>query len=215
MSFFILKVSSDFPPQSKAKLNFLPGVTRPGVVQHSYCFDLITQHSPVGLHHAFVLASLPLLRQAKHASGPLHLLCLPFPPLPQPFSREPITLSFIFFKSLIEHQLPPSSFFYPLSPYLLYFSPWNNTAWHTKYFLVYLFIGCLFFNIYLCIWLQRVSVAAHGTFNLCCSMKDLFFKVSACKIFSCGIQTLSCSKWDLTCLTRDQTRAPCIGSMES
>ena len=56
--------------------------------------------------------------------------------------------SFLHFKTLIKHQLPPSSFLYPLCPYLLYFSPWNNTAWHTKYFLVYLFIGCLFFNIY-------------------------------------------------------------------
>ena len=86
--------------------------------------------------------------------------------------------SFLHFKSLIKHQLPPSSFLYPLCPYLLYFSPWNNTAWHTKYFLVYLFIGYLFFNICLCIWLQWVSVAAHGTFNLCCSMKDLFFFLS-------------------------------------
>ena len=83
--------------------------------------------------------------------------------------------SFLHFKTLIKHQLPPSSFLYPLCPYLLYFSPWNNTAWHTKYFLVYLFIGCLFFNIYLCIWLQQVSVATHGKFNLFGSMKDLFF----------------------------------------
>ena len=95
------------------------------------------------------------------------------------------------FKSLVTHQLSPSSFLYPLSPYPLYFSPCNNTAWHTRYFLIYLFIGCLFFYIYLFIWLQQVSVAAHGTFNLCCSMKDLFFL----SFFSCGIQTLSCGVW--------------------
>ena len=37
--------------------------------------------------------------------------------------------------------------------------------------------------------------------------------VAACRIFSCGMQTLSCSVWDPGTLTRDGTQAPCIGSV--
>ena len=35
--------------------------------------------------------------------------------------------------------------------------------------------------------------------------------VVACRIFSCGMQTLSYSMWDVSSLTRDTTRVPCIG----
>ena len=53
-----------------------------------------------------------------------------------------------------------------------------------------------FFNIYL-FWLHRVLVAA-------------------CGIFSCGMQNLSCGMHaGSNSLTRDRTRAPCIGSTES
>ena len=55
-----------------------------------------------------------------------------------------------------------------------------------------------FFNIYLFIWLCRVLVAAR-------------------RIFSCGTQALlvaTCMR-DLNSLSRDRTRAPCIGSAES
>ena len=53
------------------------------------------------------------------------------------------------------------------------------------------------FNIYLFIWLLRVLVAAGRL--LSCSMRTL----------SCGMHVGSSS------LTRDRTRAPCIGSVES
>ena len=36
--------------------------------------------------------------------------------------------------------------------------------------------------------------------------------VAVCRIFSCGIQTPSCSMWGSTSLSRDRTQAPCIGS---
>ena len=35
--------------------------------------------------------------------------------------------------------------------------------------------------------------------------------VVACRIFSCGMQTLSYNMWDVSSLTRDTTRVPCIG----
>ena len=80
-----------------------------------YCFDLITYHSLVGLHHSFVLASLLFLRPAKHAptSGHLHLLHLLFPLLQQSFSREPHVSFLHFLRSLIKHQFSPSSFLHP------------------------------------------------------------------------------------------------------
>ena len=59
------------------------------------------------------------------------------------------------------------------------------------YFLVFLFLKYLF------IWLRRVLVAAGG-------------------LLSCGMRTLSCSMHvESTSLTRDGTRALCIGSLES
>ena len=60
---------------------------------------------------------------------------------------------------------------------------------------------------YLFIWLYWVLVVACRTFDLYCGMRDLFFS-------SCGVKILSCSLWDLV-LTRDETQAPCIGSLES
>ena len=47
--------------------------------------------------------------------------------------------------------------------------------------------------------------------------------VVACRLFSCGMHTLSCSMWALSCgihvgsssPARDQTQAPCIGSAVS
>ena len=59
---------------------------------------------------------------------------------------------------------------------------------------------------YLFIWLCWVK--ACRTFDLYCGMRDFFF------FFSCGVNIFSCSMWDLV-LTRGQTQAPCIGSLES
>lgn len=165
MSFFILKVSNDFPPQSKAKLNFLPVLH--DLAWSSTATALTSRLStlPPGLHHALVLASFAATRQGQtcfRAFAPK--LCLPFPPLQQPFSREPITLSFIFFKSLIEHQLPPSSFPLPSIPLPALFFSMKTTLLGILIFSVYLFIGCLFFNIYL------GNLAAAG---LSCSTWDL------------------------------------------
>ena len=57
--------------------------------------------------------------------------------------------------------------------------------------------NCLFFNFYLLIWLCQVLVEAGG-------------------LLSCGTWTLSCSMHvGSSSLSRDWTRAPCIGSVES
>ena len=66
------------------------------------------------------------------------------------------------------------------------------------YLFIYLFyFVIIIFNIYLFIWLRWVSVTARRIFS--CGMRDL----------SCGTHVRS------SCLTRDGTRAPCIGSTES
>ena len=68
--------------------------------------------------------------------------------------------------------------------------------------LLFIFLNISFFLSFF--WLRRVLVAAHRIF------------VSAWGIFSCSMWTLS---YDMhagsSSLTRDRTRAPCIGSVES
>ena len=64
---------------------------------------------------------------------------------------------------------------------------------------------CTFFFflifIHLLIWLHRVLVAARGLFVM---VRGL--------LSTCGTQAqLPCSMWDLSSLTRDWTRVPCIG----
>ena len=58
-----------------------------------------------------------------------------------------------------------------------------------------------FKNIYLFIWLHWVLSAACGIFNLCWGMKDLF---------SCVIQNLRCSMWDLVPWPGTEPRLPAL-----
>ena len=63
----------------------------------------------------------------------------------------------------------------------------------------------LFKNIYLFIYLAVPGLSC-STWDLLCGMRAL----------SCGMQTLSCSMHvGSSSLTRDRTRAPCIGTMDS
>ena len=65
-------------------------------------------------------------------------------------------------------------------------------------------------NKYLFIWIHWILVAACGIFDCHCSLQiffPFFFLVAVYGIFSC-------SMWDLV-PTRDQTQAPCFGSVES
>ena len=50
----------------------------------------------------------------------------------------------------------------------------------------------------------------HRIFDLHCSMWGLL--VVACRIFSCNMQTLSCSMWDLIPWPRIKPRSPALGA---
>ena len=72
-------------------------------------------------------------------------------------------------------------------------------------------------NIYLFIYLAALGFSCSMqdlrccVWDLTCGVRDLWLRPVG--VFTCSMWTLSCSMWDS--LTRDRTRAPCIGSAES
>ena len=66
---------------------------------------------------------------------------------------------------------------------------------------------CFLFVLLFIYFILAAPCLSCGTWDLCCGMQDLF--VETCGLLSCGMHEGSSS------LTRDRTRAPCIGSTES
>ena len=135
--------------------------------------------------------------------SPLHLPCMPHSFL----ASFPILATFSYSRS---H--PPSLWNYSsmtylcdtkISDFLLLLWLIPLTFIPDSFALTWSFF--FFFNLF---WLLWIFIVAHGLSS--CGAQALELESSV--VAACG---LSCGMWDLSSPTWDQTRAPCIGSMEA